>query len=112
MISVIDLQWQHRAGLNVGIYAEGNDASAFGQRCYFAQSIAETALVCCRNEEDVGKGVKRFLQDTGTSRGDLFVVTKLWNDDHGYEKCKLGLKESLQKYGRNAKQPFCQVHST
>ncbi|KIW70774.1 hypothetical protein PV04_03015 [Phialophora macrospora] len=34
------------------------------------------------NEEEVGEGIKEGLAATGISRGDLFVVTKLWCTYH------------------------------
>lgn len=47
------------------------------------------------NEESVGKAIK----DSGVDRKDLFVTTKLWNDDHGYEAAKLAFATSLSKLG-------------
>lgn len=35
-----------------------------------------------QNEKDVGKAVR----DCGLSREELFVTTKVWNNDHGYRK--------------------------
>ena len=48
-----------------------------------------------RNEEDVGIA----LRESGISRGDLFVTTKLWNDDHGYGRALRALDKSLEKLG-------------
>ncbi|MFC6200566.1 aldo/keto reductase [Lactiplantibacillus nangangensis] len=47
------------------------------------------------NEESVGKAIA----DSGVAREDLFVTTKLWNADHGYEATKAALATSLQKLG-------------
>lgn len=47
------------------------------------------------NEESVG----RAIADSGVAREDLFVTTKLWNADHGYEAAKAALTTSLQKLG-------------
>ena len=33
------------------------------------------------NEADVGEAVR----ESGVPRGDLFVTTKLWNSDQGYD---------------------------
>lgn len=33
------------------------------------------------NEESVGEGI----QQSGIPRNELFITTKLWNDDQGYE---------------------------
>lgn len=47
------------------------------------------------NEESVGRGIK----DSGVSRQDIFLTTKLWNGDHGYEATKKALDTSLEKLG-------------
>ncbi|UDM32054.1 aldo/keto reductase [Lentilactobacillus laojiaonis] len=47
------------------------------------------------NEESVGKAIK----DSGIPRKELFVTTKLWNDDHGYEKTKMAFGKSLDRLG-------------
>jgi len=46
------------------------------------------------NEKDVGRGIKK----SGIPRSDIFVVTKLWGDSHGYENCKAAFANSLKKY--------------
>ena len=33
------------------------------------------------NEIGIGKGIK----NSGIDREEIFIATKLWNDDHGYE---------------------------
>lgn len=45
------------------------------------------------NEESVGRGIK----DSGVARQDIFLTTKLWNEDHGYAATKKALDTSLQK---------------
>lgn len=45
------------------------------------------------NEQDVGLAVR----DTDIPREDLFVTTKLWNDDHGYESTLAAIDLSLKK---------------
>jgi len=47
------------------------------------------------NEDSVGKAIA----DSGVDRKDLFVTTKLWNADHGYEAAKQALATSLDKLG-------------
>ena len=49
------------------------------------------------NEESVGKAINDFLNESGVSRGEIFVTTKLWNDDHGYEATKKAIEVSLKK---------------
>ncbi|WP_235807751.1 aldo/keto reductase, partial [Liquorilactobacillus uvarum] len=45
------------------------------------------------NEEAVGKGIKC----SGIKREDLFVTTKLWVSDTGYETTKKAFETSLRK---------------
>ncbi|GGV75162.1 diketogulonate reductase-like aldo/keto reductase [Streptomyces albaduncus] len=47
------------------------------------------------NEEGTGKAVAR----SGIAREDLFVTTKLWNSDHGYESTLRAFDTSLSKLG-------------
>src|SRR5207302_1890513 len=47
------------------------------------------------NEEAVGKGIKR----SGVPRQELFVTTKLWLTDAGYEKTKHAFDRSLRRLG-------------
>ncbi|WP_268913348.1 aldo/keto reductase [Lentilactobacillus sp. SPB1-3] len=47
------------------------------------------------NEESVGKAIK----DSGIPRDELFITTKLWNENHGYEETKQAFGESLEKLG-------------
>lgn len=47
------------------------------------------------NEVSVGEGIK----NSGVSREDIFLTTKLWNDAHGYQLAKDALKESMDKLG-------------
>lgn len=45
------------------------------------------------NEEGVGRAVSK----SGIARGDLFIVTKVWISNAGYEKAKASIDESLRK---------------
>lgn len=53
------------------------------------------------NEKSVGKAVSDFLREAGSAvtRSDLFITTKLWNNDHGYENTKRAIDSSLEKLG-------------
>jgi diketogulonate reductase-like aldo/keto reductase len=48
-----------------------------------------------RNEADVGAA----LRASGLARGDLFVTTKLWNADHGYDRALRAIDQSLASLG-------------
>jgi diketogulonate reductase-like aldo/keto reductase len=47
------------------------------------------------NEEAVGKAIKR----SGVPRQELFVTTKLWLADAGYEKARRAFDGSLRRLG-------------
>ncbi len=61
------------------------------------------------NEEGVGAAVKK----SGIAREDLFLVSKIWISNYGYEKAKASIDESLRKLGTDyldlmlLHQPFC-----
>ncbi|MDB4927803.1 MAG: oxidoreductase of aldo/keto reductase family, subgroup 1 [Myxococcaceae bacterium] len=48
-----------------------------------------------RNEADVGAAVR----ESGVPREDVFVTTKLWNDDQGYDKALRAFDQSLGRLG-------------
>ncbi|MBI5010663.1 MAG: aldo/keto reductase [Bacteroidia bacterium] len=56
--------------------------------------LIDTATVY-GNEESVGAGIKK----SGIKREELFVTSKLWVDDSGYEKSKIAFQTSLDKLG-------------
>ena len=45
------------------------------------------------NEEAVGKAI----QETSVPRSELFITTKVWLSNYGYEKAKASVEESLKK---------------
>src|SRR5579859_333056 len=47
------------------------------------------------NESDVGDGVRA----SGVPREELFVTTKLWNADHGYDAARHAFDASLKRLG-------------
>ncbi|CAH0189337.1 putative oxidoreductase YtbE [Peribacillus frigoritolerans] len=51
------------------------------------------------NEEGVGQGIRAGLKEAGISREDLFVTSKVWNADLGYESTIAAYEKSLQKLG-------------
>lgn len=46
-----------------------------------------------QNEQGVGRAIK----ESGIPREDLFVTTKVWNSDQGYDKTLLAFEQSLEK---------------
>lgn len=51
------------------------------------------------NEQGVGQGIREALEETGLSREQLFITSKVWNSDLGYESTLAAYETSLQKLG-------------
>ncbi|MEW4022141.1 aldo/keto reductase [Bacillus sp. YAF8] len=51
------------------------------------------------NEEGVGEGIRQGLQEAGLKREDIFVTSKVWNADLGYEETLKAFDTSLEKLG-------------
>ena len=49
------------------------------------------------NEEEVGEAIA----ECGLKREELFITTKVWIDNYGYENCKKSIQESLAKLKTN-----------
>ena len=47
------------------------------------------------NERDVGKGVR----ESGLRRAEVFITTKVWNDDQGYDSALRACEASLKRLG-------------
>lgn len=47
------------------------------------------------NEAEVGEAVR----ESGVARGDIFVTTKLWNSDHGYDNALRAFDASISRLG-------------
>lgn len=68
------------------------------------------------NEEGVGaneEGVGAAIAKSGIPREELFIVSKVWISNYGYEKAKASIDDSLRKLGTDyidlmlLHQPFC-----
>lgn len=57
------------------------------------------AAACYGNEASVGEGIRQGLQATGISRKDLFVTSKVWNTERGYEKTKAAFAKTCADLG-------------
>ncbi|TVY07357.1 aldo/keto reductase [Paenibacillus cremeus] len=67
-----------------------------------------------QNEEAVGRAIKR----SGVAREELFITTKLWVQDTGYERTKLAFEKSLKRLQLDyldlylIHQPYGDVHGS
>lgn len=49
------------------------------------------------NEEGVGKGISEALTENGLQREDIFITSKVWNSEQGYETTLRAYEESLRR---------------
>ena len=47
------------------------------------------------NEQEVGKAIR----ESGIAREEIFLTSKLWLQDYGYEPARKGIETSLRKFG-------------
>lgn len=82
--------------LGFGVFQVPNDdtAAAVGEALRAGYRSVDTAKVY-GNEE----GVARALRESGIPRDELFVTTKLWNDDHGYDAALRAFEASRRRLG-------------
>ena len=81
--------------LGLGIYAPGqkNEVSqAVRWALETGYRMIDTASVY-QNEEEVGQG----LQDSGIPRDAVFITSKVWNDDQGYDSTLRAYDQSLKR---------------
>ena len=72
--------------------AETEKAVAFALSCGCRHIDTAAAYF---NEADVGRAVRA----SGIKRDEVFVTSKLWLQDYGYEAAKKGIETSLVKLG-------------
>ncbi|MFR1709470.1 MAG: aldo/keto reductase [Clostridium sp.] len=51
------------------------------------------------NEEAMGEGIRQGIKEAGISREDLFITSKVWNADLGYESTIAAYEASLERLG-------------
>lgn len=81
------------AGFGVFRVKEGEEVeSSLEAAIRTGYRLIDTAMIY-ENEEGVGKAIK----NSGVPREELFITTKLWNIDQGYESALNAIDLSLQK---------------
>ncbi|UVE70234.1 aldo/keto reductase (plasmid) [Burkholderia pyrrocinia] len=97
-----------------GVFQIGDEAEC--ERCVVDAVQAGYRLIdtaaSYKNEQAVGRGLKRC----GVPRDQLFVTSKLWVEDAGYERARVAIDKSLKRLGLDyldlflIHQPFSDVH--
>jgi diketogulonate reductase-like aldo/keto reductase len=83
--------------LGLGVYQSPpgkttQDAVRHALKCGYR--LVDTARIY-GNEQDVGLAIR----ESGSPREEVFVTTKLWNSDHGYDSTIRACEESLRRLG-------------
>lgn len=73
---------------------DGSTYSAVKEALALGYRHIDTA-VAYFNEAEVGRAVR----DSGISRNDIWITSKLWLQDYGYEPAKKAIEKSLEKLG-------------
>jgi len=82
-------------GLGVYLAAPGTEVqNAMRQALKLGYRLIDTASMY-ENEIDVGKVVRENI----VPREEIFVTTKLWNSDHGYDRTLKAFYESMDRLG-------------
>jgi diketogulonate reductase-like aldo/keto reductase len=82
--------------LGFGVWQVEDDqaAAAVGKAFEVGYTSIDTAMIY-KNERGVGEAIK----NTTIPRENLFITTKVWNSDQGYENTLRAFNESLEKLG-------------
>lgn len=82
--------------LGFGVWQVENDeaTTAVTKALEVGYTSIDTAMIY-QNEEGVGKALKA----TSVPREELFITTKVWNSDHGYENTLRAFDKSLERLG-------------
>ena len=84
-------------GLGFGVFMVPNDGPTYQAVLTALKTgyrLIDTAAAYM-NETDVG----RAIRDSGIPREEIFVTSKLWLQDYGYEAAKQGIETSLRNLG-------------
>ena len=83
--------------LGLGVY-QSPPGQVTQRAVEYALKIGYRHIVTARiygNESDVGAALRK----SGMKREDVFITTKLWNSDHGYETALEACDDSLKRLG-------------
>ncbi|OXU19723.1 hypothetical protein TSAR_004951 [Trichomalopsis sarcophagae] len=88
--------------LGLGTWQGGNDPGEVENAVKLAIDAGYRHFDCASfygNEAEIGKAIQDKIDQGVVKREDLFVVTKVWNDEHKQELVVAACKRSLKKLG-------------
>lgn len=82
--------------IGLGVWKTPNDSAvaAVSTALQAGYRHIDTAAVY-QNEEGVGQG----MEASGVARGEIFLTTKVWNDDQGFDQTLRAMDASLKRLG-------------
>lgn len=83
-----------RLGLGTMTLKSDDGAALVAYAISIGYRLIDTAMIY-NSEPNVGEGIKQ----SGIKREELFITSKLWKDDMGYEQTKKGFQTSIDKLG-------------
>lgn len=88
----VEMPW---FGLGVFKVKEGSEVVDSVKAAIKNEYISIDTAAIYQNEEGVGQAIK----DSGVPREELFITTKVWNADQGYETTLQAFETSMEKLG-------------
>ncbi|WP_226682460.1 aldo/keto reductase [Sutcliffiella horikoshii] len=88
----VEMPW---FGLGVFKVEEGQEVESSVKMAINAGYKSIDTAAIYKNEEGVGKGIR----ESDVPREELFITTKVWNADQGYESTLKAFDESMEKLG-------------
>lgn len=88
----VEMPW---FGLGVWQVADGNEAKDSVKAAIKAGYIGIDTAAAYKNEKSVGEAIR----ESGANRDDLFITSKVWNGDQGYEETLAAFDATMEKLG-------------
>ncbi|WP_334072836.1 MULTISPECIES: aldo/keto reductase [Paenibacillus] len=89
----------HMPWFGLGVYKarEGEEVISAVKAAIRAGYRSIDTAAAYNNEEGVGQAVREALEENGLSRDQLFITSKVWNSNQGYETTLQAFEASLNK---------------
>ena len=84
-------------GLGVFLAKEGNEVVQAVKTAIKQGYLSIDTAAVYKNEKGVGQAIAELISEGIISREDIFVTSKVWNSDQGYDSTLAAFNESLHK---------------
>lgn len=88
----VEMPW---FGLGVWQVEDGDEAKNSVNAAIKAGYIGIDTAAAYKNEKSVGEAIR----ESGANRDDLFITSKVWNGDQGYEETLAAFEATMEKLG-------------